>query len=210
MRRPILALAAAVFLSGSTLAYAQGTPPDTGQSQKDQTKDQMQQPGSSGDQAKDQMQQPGARSGAEPRSMPSSEQKPLDRNLQNTQMQGGQGSEREHMQGRDQIQGGDRDRPQGGQMLRGGEERGEGTRPLSIEQKTTLRETVLRRGPKLTRVNFRIGVGAVVPRSVRVVAVPQPILAIYPEWAGDLYFVYGDEIVVVAPDSMAIVGVLPL
>jgi hypothetical protein len=195
-----LALAAAVFLSGGTLAYAQGTPPDSGQSQKDQTKDQMQQPGSSGDQTK--MQQPGARSGAEPRTMPSSEQRPSDRNMQNTQMQGGQGSEREQMQGRDQ--------PQGGQMLRGGEERGEGTRPLSVEQKTTLRDTVLRRGPKLTHVSFRIGVGAVVPRSVRVVAVPQPILAIYPEWAGDLYFVYGDEIVVVAPDSMAIVGVLPL
>lgn len=190
MSRPILALAAALFLSGGTLAYAQGTAPDTGQSQKDQTKDQMQ--------------QPGARSGAEPRSAPSNEQRPSDRNLQNTQMQGGQGTERE------QMQGGDREKLQGGQMMRGGEERGEGTRPLSIEQKTTLRETVLRSGPKVTNVSFRIGVGAVVPRSVRVVAVPQPILAIYPEWAGDLYFVYGDEIVVVAPDSMAIVGVLPL
>ena len=184
MRRPVLALAAAMFLSGATFAYAQGTPPD--QSQKDQTKDQTE--------------QPGARSG----NVPSREQKPSDRAMQNTQVQGGQSSEHE------QMQGGDRDRLQGGQMMRGGEVRGTGVRSLTIEQKTNLRETVLRSGPKVTHVSFRIGVGAVVPHSVRVIAVPQPILAIYPEWEGDLYFIYGDEIVVVAPDSMAIVGVLPL
>ena len=184
MRRPILALAAAAFLSGSGLAYAQGTPE-----------------GSQTDQNKDHTQQPGARSGAEPRA-PTDQMKPgagAPRDLQNTQIQ-----ERD----RDKVQGGER--PQGGQMLRGGEERREGARPLSIEQKTTLRETVLRTGPRLTHVNFRIGVGGVVPHTVRVVAVPQPILAIYPEWTGDLYFDYGDEIVVVAPETMQIVGVLPL
>jgi hypothetical protein len=69
---------------------------------------------------------------------------------------------------------------------------------------------VFRSGPRLTHVNFRVNVGVRIPRSVHVVAVPQEIIAIYPEWAGDLYFVYGDEIVVVAPDSFAIVGVLPL
>jgi hypothetical protein len=98
---------------------------------------------------------------------------------------------------------------QGGQMLRGGEMRG-GVRSLTVEQKTNLRETVLRTGPRVTNINFRIGVGAVVPRTVRLVAVPQPIIAIYPEWSGDLFFDYGDEIVVVAPDTMQIVGVLPL
>ena len=186
-KTPILALAAAAFLSASGLAYAQGTP-DTSQNPREQTKDQMQ--------------QPGGRSGAEPRTAPE-QMKPgggTDRNMRNTQMQGGRD--------RDQMQGSER--PQGGEMLRGGEERGEGARPLSIEQKTTLRETVLRRGPRVTNINFRVGVGAVVPRTVRVVAVPQPILAIYPEWAGDLYFSYGDEIVIVDPATYAIVAVLPL
>lgn len=186
-KAPILALAAAALLSASGLANAQGTP-DTSQSPREQTKDQMQ--------------QPGGRSGAEPRATPE-QTKPgadTDQNMRNTQMQG--------RRNRDQMQCGEH--PQGGQMLRGGEERGEGARPLSVEQKTTLRETVLSRGPRVTNINFRIGVGAVVPRSVHIIAVPQPILAIYPEWASDLYFVYGDEIIVVAPDTMEIVGVLPL
>ena len=104
---------------------------------------------------------------------------------------------------------------QGGQMMRGRETRDRdemrgGVRNLTIEQKTNLRETVLRAGPRVTNISFRVGVGAVVPRSVRLVAVPPPIIAIYPEWSGDLFFTYGDEIVVVAPDTMQIVGVLPL
>ncbi|HEX4077741.1 MAG TPA: DUF1236 domain-containing protein [Rhizomicrobium sp.] len=113
---------------------------------------------------------------------------------------------------RTQVQGGaNRDQLQGGQMLRGGDIRAEGARhPLTIQERTNLRETVLRTGPRVTHVNFRIGVGVAVPRNIRLVAVPQPILAIYPDWSGDLYFDYGDEVVVVAPNTMQIVGVLPL
>jgi hypothetical protein len=88
--------------------------------------------------------------------------------------------------------------------------RGGASHALTVEQKTRLRETVVRTGPRLTNISFRIGVGVHIPHSVRVVAVPQEIVAIYPEWADDLYFVYGDEIVVVAPGTFEIVGVLPL
>jgi hypothetical protein len=95
-------------------------------------------------------------------------------------------------------------------MLRGGEMRGGAPRALTVEQKTKLRETVFRSGPRLTNINFRVGVGVRIPNTVRVVAVPQEIVAIYPEWASDLYFTYGDEIVVVAPDTFEIIGVLPL
>jgi len=111
-----------------------------------------------------------------------------------------------------QLQGDDRDRDQmqGGQMLRGGDVRSPDSSRLTIQEKTNLRETVLRSGPRATNINFRIGVGVAVPRSVRLVAVPQPILAVYPEWSGDLYFDYGNEIVVVAPSTLQIVGVLPL
>jgi hypothetical protein len=135
----------------------------------------------------DQTKQPGAGQEAQPRNTGSEEMRP--------------GNAASHATERTQ--------PQGGQMLRGGKTRG-GVRSLTIEQKTNLRETVLRAGPRVTNINFRIGVGALVPRTVRLVAVPQPIIAIYPEWSGDLFFDYGDEIVVVAPDTLQIVGVLPL
>ena len=55
-----------------------------------------------------------------------------------------------------------------------------------------------------------MGVGVHLPRTVCVVAVPQEVVPIYPEWQGDIFFTYGDEIVVVAPGTLEIVGGLPL
>jgi Protein of unknown function (DUF1236) len=185
MRLRGLAFAAATLLCGA--AFAQNYP--SGGS--DQTPNPHEQPG-------DQTRQPGAqpRNAGPEQAQPGGE---MNRPVERTQLQRDE-----------QYRSTESTRLQGGEMLRGGEVRGGNARPLSIEQRTTLRETVLRAGPRVTNVNFRIGVGAVVPRSVRLVAVPQPILAIYPEWAGDLFFTYGDEIVVVAPDTMEIVGVLPV
>jgi hypothetical protein len=48
----------------------------------------------------------------------------------------------------------------------------------------------------------------VVPRSVRVVRVPDTIVEVRPEWRGFLYFVYNDEIIIVEPDSLKIVAVI--
>ena len=199
MKKTLLAVSTAALLAGSTAVWAQAAG-DNGPAPK-ATHSTQQHPTARPDEG-----------GGGPGDVRSTEGRPdmqedqmrrdNDRNgsYQHTQLQG---------EDRDQM-GGARDRLQGGEMLRGGEMRTEGGRTLTVRQKTNLRETVLLRGPRATRVNFKIGVGAVVPRSVRVVVVPQPIVAIYPEWAGDLYFDYGDEIVVVAPGSMQIVGVLPL
>ena len=60
----------------------------------------------------------------------------------------------------------------------------------------------------MTNVNFSINVGTVVPRTVRVVAVPPPLIEIHPAWRGYMYFVHGDEIIVVEPDTLRIVAVL--
>ena len=81
---------------------------------------------------------------------------------------------------------------------------------LTDDQKARLHQTVIesRDAPKIQNVSFTLRVGTSVPRSVRVVPVPQEIVTIHPEWNGFLYFVSGDEIVVVDPSSYAIVGVL--
>ena len=194
MRNRLLALAAAALLSGTAAASAQGLSQDQSQSPKSQTKDQIARPDAQPGLGEDRNSSAG---GGEQNMQPSGKS---DRNPQNTQMQGEQ---------REQVQG-ERRGPQGGEMLRGGEMRGGAPHMLTVEQKTKLRETVFRTGPKLTHVNFRIGVGVHIPRTVRLVAVPQEVIAIYPEWSGDLFFTYGDEIVVVAPDTLEIVGVLPL
>jgi hypothetical protein len=79
---------------------------------------------------------------------------------------------------------------------------------LTTEQRTKIRQTVLTGGnaPRATNVNFAVRVGTVVPTSVRVVAVPQVIIDIHPEWSGYMYFVVGDEIIIV--DNGRIVAIL--
>lgn len=187
MKNRLFAIAAAALLSGTAAVWAQGAPQD--QSPKTQTKDQMARPDA----------QP--RVGEDQKGSAGTDQNREDRNMRPAQMPGEQP---------DQVQE-ERRGPQGGEMLRGGETmRGAPHARLTVEQKTNLRAAVLRAGPRLTHVNFHIGVGVRIPRTVRLVAVPQEIVAIYPEWASYEYFAYGDEIVVVDPVSFAIVGVLPL
>jgi peptidoglycan hydrolase-like protein with peptidoglycan-binding domain len=57
-------------------------------------------------------------------------------------------------------------------------------------------------------VNFSINVGTPVPSHVRVVAVPQTLVEIYPEWRGDEYFVTQNEIIIV-DHSRKIVAIVP-
>jgi hypothetical protein len=81
---------------------------------------------------------------------------------------------------------------------------------LTTEQRTTIRTKVLTSSaPRVQgRVNFDIRVGVVVPREVRVVALPTEIIEIEPTWRGYMYFVSGDQIIVVEPGTLRIVAVL--
>ena len=63
---------------------------------------------------------------------------------------------------------------------------------------------------KVNHVKFSLSVGTVVPRSVRLVALPQTIVDIQPTWRGDEYFRVGHRIVVVDPQSKEILGVLAI
>jgi hypothetical protein len=81
---------------------------------------------------------------------------------------------------------------------------------LSTEQKTTIRRKVLTASAPRVKghVNFDIKVGVVVPRTIRVAPVPATLVEIEPAWRGYMYFVSGDEIIVVEPNSLRIVAVL--
>jgi hypothetical protein len=80
---------------------------------------------------------------------------------------------------------------------------------LSTEQRTRIRSTVLTaNAPRVTNVNFSVNVGTVVPRSVRLVAVPSTLVEIHPAWRGYRYFVYEDRIVIVEPSTLKIVTIL--
>jgi len=65
------------------------------------------------------------------------------------------------------------------------------------EQRTHIRSTVIARGPHPRNINVSVRVGVVIPATVEVVAVPEEIIEVYPNYRGLLYFVYNDEIIIV-------------
>jgi hypothetical protein len=85
---------------------------------------------------------------------------------------------------------------------------------LSSEQRTRIRQVILsgRHGPRISRPGFDIRVGYRIPRNrlhFALLPLPSTIVDIEPSWQGYLYFLVGDEIVVVDPDTYEIVAVLP-
>jgi hypothetical protein len=99
--------------------------------------------------------------------------------------------------------------PQQGQTQQGQTQQGQtqqgqagqsgGSANLTTEQRTRVRQTVLTGSnvPRVNNVNFALSVGTAVPTRVRVVAVPAPLIEIYPEWRRHMYFVVGDQIIIV-------------
>jgi hypothetical protein len=86
---------------------------------------------------------------------------------------------------------------------------------LTGDQRSRIREAILHQhnAPRAARADFDIRVGGRIPRDrlrfVDLEPLPTTIVDIEPQWQGYLYFLVGDEIVVVDPDSLEIVAVLP-
>lgn len=84
---------------------------------------------------------------------------------------------------------------------------------LSDQQRTKIRQTVIGASgaPRVSSVDFDLAVGTVVPRGhIHVVPVPRMLVDIEPAWRGFLYFIYQDELVIVDPNDMRIVAVVPV
>jgi hypothetical protein len=81
---------------------------------------------------------------------------------------------------------------------------------LTTQQKTEIRQTIINNNsaPRVSDVNFNIGVGTAVPASVRFAPLPNTIVSIQPAWRGYNYFVYQEEIVIVDPRSRKIIAVV--
>jgi Protein of unknown function (DUF1236) len=159
--------------------------------------------------------QKGAQDTTGPQKQKSSQQAPTQGKSQAQQSQGEQprGERREQTQG-EQPRGDRQQQTQSPQT--GGAKQGAAERPmtsksvsLTTEQKTTIRQKVLTaNAPRVTKVDFDIKIGVAVPRTVRVVPLPVTIIEIEPEWRGYMYFVSGDQIIVVEPGTLRIVAVL--
>jgi hypothetical protein len=58
-------------------------------------------------------------------------------------------------------------------------------------------------------VKLNVAVGAVIPKSVHIVVVPQDIVTIVPQYEGFDYVMVGDQILIINPDTLRIVAVIP-
>jgi hypothetical protein len=84
---------------------------------------------------------------------------------------------------------------------------------LNDEQRTRIRDTIInaRGAPRVGSVDFDVAVGTSVPRGrIEIIPVPETLVQIEPEWRGFLYFIVQDELVIVDPQDMRIVAVVPV
>ena len=82
---------------------------------------------------------------------------------------------------------------------------------LSEDQRSQFKTIIGREhGRRLSgNANFDVTVGTRIPRNVHVVVLPEEIVRIVPEYRGYEYFLVGDEIVIVDPDTLEIVAIIP-
>jgi hypothetical protein len=59
-----------------------------------------------------------------------------------------------------------------------------------------------------TNVNFNVAVGVRIPRDVHVEVLPEDVVEIVPQYEGYDYIVVGDQILIVDPDSLAIIAII--
>jgi hypothetical protein len=122
------------------------------------------------------------------------------------QGQGQQGQGQMEQKERTTQQGTQKNQVQGQDQKRGSAK----SVQLSSEQRTKIHATLSnKRAERVTNVNFEIRVGARVPRTVRFYPLPVEIVEIVPEYQGYDYVLVGDEILIIDPETLEIVAVLP-
>lgn len=80
---------------------------------------------------------------------------------------------------------------------------------LSQEQRTRVQTSIReQKAQRVTNVNFTINVGARIPRTVRLYALPRTVVEVVPRYRGYRYFVVEDRICIVDPATYEIVYVI--
>lgn len=82
---------------------------------------------------------------------------------------------------------------------------------LSESQRTQIKNIIVkdRNVARANTANFRVAVGTAVPHDVHVAALPPEVVRVVPEYKGFDYVVVGDQLLIIDPDTMKIVEILP-
>jgi hypothetical protein len=82
---------------------------------------------------------------------------------------------------------------------------------VTPDQRTRIHSAIANeRGARLDRVDFTVAVGTRIPRTVQVRPVSEDIVRIVPQYRGFDFIVVRDELLIVDPDTLEIVAVLPV
>ena len=135
-------------------------------------------------------------------------------NQRGTEQRGAQDNNRSGTQeriGRDQDQ--DRDKAVRGEAPQGGTSGrvGGASVQLSQDQRTKIKDVIVRdrNVARVGSANFSVSVGARVPRDVHVSVLPPEVVTIVPEYRGFEYVLVGDQLLIIDPDTLEIVAILP-
>jgi Protein of unknown function (DUF1236) len=132
-------------------------------------------------------------------------------------------------QSEERGQGTAQERGQGPAQERGqgtAQERGQGTAPgatttgraggganvqLSQDQRTKIKDIVVkdRNVARIPSAEFNVRVGVAVPRTVHVAALPPEVVTLVPEYRGFEYVIVGEQLLIIDPNTMEIVAILP-
>ena len=135
-------------------------------------------------------------------------------NQRGTEQRGAQDNDRAGTQermGRDQDQDRGKAVPGQAQQKGTGGRVGGASVQLSQDQRTKIKDVIVR-DRNVARVNsasFSVSVGARVPRDVHVSVLPPEVVSIVPEYRGFEYVLVGDQLLIIDPDTMEIVAILP-
>jgi hypothetical protein len=79
------------------------------------------------------------------------------------------------------------------------------------DQRTRIHDVIVARRDilRVNSVDFDLRVGTVIPRSVRLVGMPEDVVRIFPRFRRHRVFIAENEIVIVDPATLRIVAVLP-
>jgi hypothetical protein len=82
---------------------------------------------------------------------------------------------------------------------------------LSQDQRTRVKDVIVRdrNVARVNSANFSVNVGARVPRDVHVSVLPPDVVTIVPEYRGFEYVVVGDQLLIIDPNTLEIVDILP-
>lgn len=101
------------------------------------------------------------------------------------------------------------DKKQSAEKAGGKAKQREASGKLQPQQKTVIKETIVKRNVRPAQINFSVNVGTVVPRTVVLYDLPPIIIEVAPDYRGYKYILADDDtILVIDPETWEIVDVI--